>query len=283
MDSPCRRIVAPRVLVKLGGALLTDKQSYRTLDQEALVQSTKAVADAVKEGAEVLLVLGAGSFGHSLARHLRLNEGYLPDWTPDPVTPWGGLISDQMQGVRDVRSDLDELSKAVKSQLTGHGLDVRFIPARDFVRLTEVGEVEWTPPVLDSEVVMTQGDVVDRHGSARFGILSGDELMWLFASSVSTSHAVFGLDGIDGLMTRPPGHPDASLIEWFAPGGVTDISVDEVHDVTGGMGAKIEIASMMSSKIPVTFVNGEHASRLTGAILGKKVKGTLVSAEPPSV
>ncbi len=283
MDSPRRRVVAARALVKLGGALLTDKRTYKTLDHDALNQSVRAVVEAAKDGADLLLVLGAGSYGHSLARHLRLNEGYLPGWSPGPVTPWGKSATDQMQGVHEVRSDLAELSDAVISQLVEYGLDVQFIPAREFVTLTETGEAEWTPPNLDSQVVMTQGDVVDRHGSARFGILSGDQLMWLFSGTGSMSHAVFALDGVDGLMTRPPDHPDATLIDWFAPGDISNVSVDEDHDVTGGMGAKIEIACMISSQMPVIFVNGRRAGRLTAAILGKKVKGTLVSAEPPSV
>ena len=283
MDSPCRRVVAARVLVKLGGALLTDKRAYKTLDQESLNHSIRAVVDAAKDGTEILLVLGAGSYGHPLARHLRLNDGYLPGWSPEPVTPWGDSVAGQMQGVHDVRSDLGELSDAVISPLIEYGLDVKFIPAREFVRLTEAGEAEWSPPVLDSQVVVTQGDVVERHGSARFGIISGDQLMWLFAGTGSMSHAVFALDGVDGLMSKPPGHPDAVLIDWFAPGDISNVSVDEDHDVTGGMGAKVEIACMISAQMPVTFVNGKHADRLTAAILGKKVRGTLVSPEPPSV
>ena len=199
------------------------------------------------------------------------------------MTPWGDSVAGQMQGVHDVRSDLGELSDAVISPLIECGLDVKFIPAREFVRLTEAGEAEWSPPVLDSQVVMTQGDVVERHGSARFGILSGDQLIWLFAGTESMSHAVFALDGVDGLMSRPPGHPDAVLIDWFAPGDISNVSVDQDHDVTGGMGAKVEIACMISAQMPVTFVNGKHAGRLTAAILGKKVRGTLVSPEPPSV
>ena len=107
--------------------------------------------------------------------------------------------------------------------------------------------------------------------------------MHLFAEEVALSRAVFALDGIDGLMTHPPDHPSSSLIEWFAPGDVATISVDETHDVTGGMGAKVEIACAMSRLIPVTFVNGKHSRRLTDAILGQQVRGTLVSIESPSV
>src|SRR5438552_6816144 len=57
-------------LVKLGGSLLTDKSAYRAARPEVISRLARECA-----GHEVVLVHGAGSFGHVLAKEHRIADG----------------------------------------------------------------------------------------------------------------------------------------------------------------------------------------------------------------
>ena len=60
------------LLVKLGGSVVTDKDKLRTARRPAIRRLAAELA-AVRQ--PLLVVHGAGSFGHILASHHRLNEG----------------------------------------------------------------------------------------------------------------------------------------------------------------------------------------------------------------
>lgn len=52
------------VVVKLGGAAVTDKRSTRVVCARGLADGARAIERATREGADVVVVHGAGSFGH---------------------------------------------------------------------------------------------------------------------------------------------------------------------------------------------------------------------------
>ena len=60
------------LLVKLGGSVLTDKGRLRSPRRTAIRRLARELAAA---RAPLLVVHGAGSYGHILARKHRLNEG----------------------------------------------------------------------------------------------------------------------------------------------------------------------------------------------------------------
>ena len=68
-----------RVVIKWGGGLITDKTSLCTPDLEILDHLAQTVATCQSNDVDVVLVHGAGSFGHLRAKHWRLNEGALTD------------------------------------------------------------------------------------------------------------------------------------------------------------------------------------------------------------
>src|SRR3972149_9819487 len=78
-------------LVKLGGSVMTDKSRIATLRPAPL---RRLAAELAQAGREVVVVHGAGSFGHIKARRHRLQEGYVDDTQLAAVS----------EGQRDVRA-----------------------------------------------------------------------------------------------------------------------------------------------------------------------------------
>lgn len=74
LDVPIRRVV----VVKLGGAAITDKRSSRKIDAPGLRACASVVREATARGETLIVAHGAGSFGHgarSLARSARRARG----------------------------------------------------------------------------------------------------------------------------------------------------------------------------------------------------------------
>ncbi len=67
-------------VVKLGGAAITDKTQLETLRAEVLATAAAQLAQAVKEdhsqsGSALIVVHGAGSFGHQFAHQAQVHKG----------------------------------------------------------------------------------------------------------------------------------------------------------------------------------------------------------------
>src|SRR3989338_5378075 len=55
------------VVVKFGGSYLTDKRQFETARDDALQRAAEWVAQQIRNGSRVVVVHGAGSFGHQIA------------------------------------------------------------------------------------------------------------------------------------------------------------------------------------------------------------------------
>ena len=67
-----------RIVVKFGGALITKKDEQCVAHTEIIRNLCSVVKSITEQGIQVIIVHGAGSFGHLKAKRWRLNEGYIP-------------------------------------------------------------------------------------------------------------------------------------------------------------------------------------------------------------
>lgn len=68
------------VIVKLGGSAITEKDNFETVKQEVLDATAHHISTAVREsGLDVIVVHGAGSFGHFQAHEYGVSKGGLVD------------------------------------------------------------------------------------------------------------------------------------------------------------------------------------------------------------
>jgi len=263
--------MVPVVVVKLGGGLITEKAMLTTSKSEVIHRLATEVAEAERHGVRVVVVHGAGSFGHLRAKQWALAEG-----RSDAVG--GDECTSQDDAVERVREDMMLLSREVCSALGAAGLTTSSHPPHAWAEGTGPsfrGDVLRLVPNHSTPV--TWGDVVPVQGPKEFGILSGDDLVYRCAMDVPhVVRVVFVMGGAHGVLRRPPvaGVPQELITVWSENEGYVGHHASEI-DVTGGIGLKVQRAqSIASAGIETYFVNGEVAGRLRAAVLGKDVRGT---------
>ena len=248
------------ILVKLGGSVITDKGRYRTFDPETTGRLAEEIA---RTGQEVMVVHGAGSFGHMLAKEHRLHLGI----TEDP----------QLLGASQVMSDVRELDLAVCRQMSAKGLRVVPLPPASCAIMRDGAlhhlYLDIFKDYLEMGMVpVTFGDVV-RDEVRGLSICSGDQLMAALAHEFKPSKVIFVTD-VDGVFTADPTQDhNAKLIETVDEKVLDALPRTERNvDVTGSIFAKIRYMIGMATLTGECLVlNGKIPGRLEAAIRGEDV------------
>lgn len=235
------------LIIKLGGAILTDKGQYRTLRSTELIELTKALAVVHSEHAHMILVHGAGSFGHFEARDFKLNSLHDVDSSQQTA-----------QGISKCRASLALLHAAVLDALVGEGMPAISVPvfplgalhrkecveptvgyasiARALLQRGFVPVIHGDPVIVDraflSDIVgipeVYHGDI--EGAGMRASIVGGDEIASVLASKFGgrgseydAVHVIF-VTGAPGIFTAPP--PEWMLAGYTrvdAERGVVDV------------------------------------------------------------
>lgn len=304
------------VVVKWGGGLITDKRKMCTPNESIISMLAQTILPLHKENIDVILVHGAGSFGHLRAKTWRLNEGYLGS------TIWSfqddASCSNQFEAVEKVQQDMLDLNRYVSDALTAAGIpNITFSPHLwvTGVGVKFAGDLTPIRNSIQGRVVICHGDVVPVDGEQKFGILSGDDLVVrLCLEMPNVKRLVFAIGGVDGLLRYPPkpdkdqfsgplddendvdgsdndsnsGSKDDALIEVWSPDVTFDGSHDIDIDVTGGIGLKaargayvVKQAAAAKRSLDVILVNGQSYRRVLGACLGTAgIRGTYIVEKP---
>ena len=255
------------MLVKLGGSVITDKTRYLTFRADVL---TRLVGEIVSAGREVVLIHGAGSFGHVVASEHRIQDGYISD--------------SQVPAAAKVMEDVRDLNLRVMRVLNEGGLPSASLPPSAVATLRsgklDVLDVDLFRRYLEIGISpVTFGDVA-LDSERRFGICSGDQLMERLAKELRPEKVIFVSD-VDGVFTADPSRdPGATLME------VVDRAVDSLprtqrcSDVTGSIFGKIETMLRIASwGGDAVVLNGNAPGRLEAALRGEAVKGTRVRGD----
>ena len=272
------RIMRDCVVIKWGGSLITDKEKMCTPDLEIIDSLSHVMHQCIDQGLDVILVHGAGSFGHLRAKHWRLNEGLLP------VELFSAQedCKSQIEAVSIVRKEMLTLNQHVSMCLSKYELKPSIKPPHRWAKNTGSdfdGDILQTFSDYQKSICVTFGDVVDCDGESSFGILSGDDLVVRLCEEIpNVKRLVFAIGGVDGILKRPPEIASKEdLIEVWSP----DLKFEGKHnsdiDVTGGIGLKAARGAEVSKLgIDVLIVNGSYPQRVLDACLGKEVLGTKI-------
>jgi len=251
-------------LVKLGGSVITDKTQYKRFNEKVVSRLCREIKES---GQSVLLVHGAGSFGHVLAHDHRLAEGQAGGGTAEAIAK--------------VSLDVRELNAMVLAEMIEAGIPAISIPpsacfvmsngrlsGADFSMMRGFLELGLVP--------VTFGDVaLDSHKG--FGICSGDQLMEVLAEEFQPRRVIFVSD-IDGLYDRDPKtHPQAHMLTIVDRDLLQSIPQEcSVKDVTGGVCAKIEaMLRLCQGQRDCVLVNGMAEGRLRSLLQGAEVPCTI--------
>ena len=251
------------ILIKLGGSVITDKTQYRTFNKERVARLCSEIKES---GHKVLIVHGAGSFGHVLSKRHAIQDGYVSDG--------------QIPVVAEVQYDVRELSGMVVKELLDAGIPAVSVPPGSCFVMDDgeliTDDTEAIERLMDTGIIpVLFGDVLmDRVKG--FGICSGDLFMEVLADLFDIEKVVFVSD-VDGLFTADPKiNKDAELIETVDMDVLENIkSESNIDDVTGGIRSKMEAMLRMSTADrDCVLVNGTVKGRLGSLLRGEDVIST---------
>jgi isopentenyl phosphate kinase len=259
------------ILVKLGGSVLTNKETITNQKGKKIFyrdRTARLMSELYSSEEEFILVHGAGSFGHPLAKRHRLKEGYSK--------------KSQIPIVAQVQEDVRTLNLNIIQTMREKGIPAISLPPSSLVEFTE-GKLKKfdTKPfrrhMTMGTVPVTFGDVVP-DTSRRFGICSGDDLILHLAKEFKPRLAIF-VTKVDGIFTGDPkSGPTAEFISEINDKTIRLIrdSDDDVPDVTGRMKRKARMMlTIAKGGVDCVVLNGLKRGRLRKAIKGEKVKFTI--------
>jgi isopentenyl phosphate kinase len=220
----------------------------------------------------MILVHGAGSFGHILAKKYRLNQGYKQ--------------KAQLQGFAFTHATVQELNTLVLQSLQTHGIPAVSLPPHVILTLNDHRPSQMNYTLFKSYLKhgfmpLTFGDVVldKRLG---FSICSGDLLICLLAARFKPEKVIFVIDE-DGLYSaNPKTTPDAKFIQTATVRELQKLTTKaNTHaDVTKGMEGKLDTIRYVAKKgIETILVNGNVHNRLYDTLTGKKTRCTVIPGD----
>ena len=262
------------ILLKLGGSLITDKNTPQTVDGVRLARLCAEIHRAYQDNPAAQLILGhgSGSFGHMPARKYRTRDGV--------------HSRDEWLGFVEVWQQARALNSAVLTALHAAGLPAVAFPVSAAGRRTLNGKIEWDLSTIKAALnqrllPVVYGDVLfdDRLGGT---IISTEEIFEHLAGTLSVDRILIaGKEA--GVYSDFPANKQ--VIPKISPANIIEVSASlrgsESVDVTGGMAAKVHSMLSLTANQPgltVRIFSGLEAESVYRAICGEPI-GTLISQE----
>ena len=262
------------IILKIGGSILTNKDAP---ESEVDNISLKRIAGEIKQSLdlspkELIIVHGAGSFGHPPAQKYQIGKEFSPEEYPQ-----------KRLGFCEIQNAVKTLNMLICEAFIEEGLPVIAIPASAFItasskRITH-GNLDLFKEYLSKGFIpVIYGDVV-LDDELEFCVISGDQLIQYLAMNLNPEKVVLGTD-VDGVYNKnPKTHDDAIFYEKFS--SIEDLDTFEGTtnvDVTGGMVGKIkELLYLADLGIESKIINAEIENNIYKVLENENVKGTVIS------
>ncbi len=250
------------VILKIGGSVITDKGSVSSARKDEIDRISGEIASFISDSdSSLIIVHGAGSFGHPQALKYRLNEGFDAEGvylTHASVKTLNSMVVDSLNRagahalpVHPLSSCLLENGKLVEFQLS----QVKLMLERGII------------PVIHGDVVM------DRIRGA--SVLSGDRIIPYIAPALNATKIGAGSD-VDGVLDDRD-----IVIKKITPLSFVDmkksIKGSGSTDVTGGMLGKVsELLELAGKGISSRIFNATKKGMVSRFLYGEDV-GTLIT------
>lgn len=253
------------IIVKLGGSLMTHKDSPLKANSHAIGKVAVEIAGALRkkplEG--LVLIHGGGSFGHYYASryHISLTPKKIPS----------GQVS-------RTASAMISLHTMILDRLVAEGVPCKTLLASELLSDKNEISVEGMRHVLrlleNDLVPITFGNIlVTRWGSK---IVSGDAIALALASVFRVRSVIFAMD-VDGIYQTS--NLKGGILRELNSKSMIRGSLRR-YDVTGGVISKTKVGVQIANLgTDVYYVNGRKSGRLRSLILGRgPVKSTHIAA-----
>ncbi len=256
------------IIIKLGGSVITFKDSSVPKVRISVIkQLSLEIAKLDQKGFKIILVHGAGSFGHPLAKKYQLTRGFINKRSYEGF--YKTILS--MQKLNNLIINLFQQAGVPVIGLSPHG----FIFQKNGKLLNF--DISVIKKLMDHKLIpVLYGDpVLDiKLGCS---ILSGDVIVPYLAKKLHAKQVVF-LSDVDGIFDDDPKiNPQAKLIPQVNNKNLkkvlSGLKSSGRDDVTGEMTGKILSISQNLKRIPVIIMNGLN-NGIVQAVLGRSPIGT---------
>jgi isopentenyl phosphate kinase len=253
------------IFLKLGGSLITDKTRPYTPRPDKLALLAAEIASALKENADLHLVLGhgSGSFGHAAASRYHTRQG-----VSGPAA-WYGFA--------EVWYQASALNRIVLEALNEAGLPAVTLSPAASITAEDGKIIEWN--LFPLQAALSNGLLPVIHGDVVFDkvlggtILSTEDLFAYLAHHIYPNSIL--LSGLEaGVWPDFPAHEH--LLAEITPGSVAQyasgLGAATGADVTGGMLSKVTGMLSLVEQIPdleVLIFSGEQPGNLVRALRGE--------------
>lgn len=241
-------------ILKLGGSAITKKSGYMSADKPGISRLAKAISHVWHKGCkDIILVNGAGSFGHAPVLRFGIGDGVKGD--------------KQKLGFCITHAAVASLSSFVVEELLGNGVPAIAIPPAAIIRQKNKRIVKF-----DAEVVLEYmkagylpvlyGDMVPDEALGG-SVCSGDQIVSYLGKKAK--RVVLASD-VEGIMANGKLVPKITRKNF--PEVKKHLSGSGAPDVTGGMAGKI--AELLRLNAPCFIVSAHKPERVQALLLGKK-------------
>ena len=259
------------VILKLGGSVITRKAEGRPeVNHENLQNLAKEIAEARKTKEFPLIVVhGAGPFGHIPAKEYRLNDGLKK--------------KEQIKGFVLTHQSMEKLNFVVVEELQKAGINaMAYQPSSAGMlknkKISKFSTETIKKLVIAGIVPVPYGDVLfdEKIGCA---ILSGDQLVPFLAEKLGAERIILTAD-VAGIYDKDPKkNKDAVLLKEITPETFkkTVVGPSLGVDVTGGMQGKLsELIRLAKKGTESEIIDGTRRGLLKKALLGERGLGTII-------
>ena len=247
-------------IIKLGGSVITDKNKKGLLRKSVLKRLAGEIATAKnKKKFKLIIVHGAGSFGHPIAKQYRLNEGFLNNKSIE------GFVKTK-QSLNLLTSEVFKyFSEKVQCCLV-QPADI-VLTSKDKIVHFDTKQISY---LLDYDITpILWGDVVFDIKKG-FSILSGDKIVAYLAKKFKADNVLF-ISDVEGVFDKNPKiYGDAKLIKVINGNSLARIKTQQTKnriDVTGEMKGKILDIKINLQGVPVQVLSGLKMGNLDKAVV----------------
>jgi isopentenyl phosphate kinase len=244
-------------VLKIGGSILTDKGCRMSARTDEIMRVAEEIAPNARD---LVLVHGAGSFGHIQADEYRLHERFDP------------------KGLRITHGSVAELNRMIVEALAQFGADP--MPVHPFSCVTlkdgaiESFSMEPIKQMIEENILpVLHGDVA-MDITKKAGIVSGDDLVPYLARNLDARIVAEGSDK-DGVLAGDNTIHSITWDEW--PVFERHLGGSKSTDVTGGMREKVlKLLKLTDDGIGSLIFDASKAGNISrvlkGETLGTKIE-----------
>ncbi len=249
-------------VLKLGGSVITDKTAYMKADERNILNLAGMLGRVWKSGIrDLVLIHGAGSFGHPLVVKYKLENGVK---TPE-----------QMLGAAITHSACSRLSELVVSALNSYGIPAGSLPPSLLGKMENRRLIKFNRKPVDDLLSLGYLPVLygDMLPDSKLGCApcSGDQLVSWFGKDAE--RVVLGTN-VDGVLAEGKLIPEINKKNFSSISKHFSDKETKHADVTGGMEGKIR--ELLGIGKPCHIANALRPERIEALLMGKGAPSTLV-------